>query len=122
MGWIRLMRRALWMSPSELARALGVAQSSLTRLEQSEIRGTISLQSLKGAAEVLGCDVVYALISRQPLDVAVRAQAKGVLDRAGHNQRAARRVAAGHLSQKSADRIMESRIQQLLRQPKFWSR
>ena len=110
------------MSPSELARALGVAQSSLTRLELSEIRGTISLQSLKRAAEMLGCDVVYAFVPRQPLDEMVREQAMSVLEQAGHNQRAAKRVAAGQLSQKSADRILESRIQQLLREPKFWSR
>jgi predicted DNA-binding mobile mystery protein A len=122
MGWIRLIRRALWMSPSELARALGVAQSSLTRLEQSEIHGTISLHSLKRAAEVLGCEVVYAFVPRQPLEEMVREQAMSVLEQAGHNQRAAKRVAAGQLSQKSADRIMESRIRQLLREPKFWSR
>jgi predicted DNA-binding mobile mystery protein A len=122
MGWIRLMRRALWMSPSELARALGVAQSSLTRLEQSEIRGTISLQSLKRAAEVLGCDVVYAFIPHQPLDVTVRAQALVLIEKSGQMQQLTRMISEGRLTPKSARRLLEGRTKRLLREPKFWSR
>jgi len=121
-GWIRVIRRALWMSPSELARALGVAQSSLTRLEQSEMNGTISLQSLKRAAGVLGCDVVYAFVPRQPLDVTVRAQALVVMENSGQMQQLTRMVSQGRFTPKTARRLLEGRTQRLLREPKFWSR
>jgi transcriptional regulator with XRE-family HTH domain len=110
------------MSPSELARALGVAQSSLTRLEQSEIRGTISLQSLKRAAEVLGCDVIYAFVPRQPLDVTVRAQALVLIEKSGQMQQLTRMISEGRLTPKSARRLLEGRTKRLLREPKFWSR
>ena len=75
-GWIRTIRTALGMPASELARRLGVTPSTISRLEASEIAGNINLDSLMRAAEALNCDVVYALVPRQPLKTAVQAQAR----------------------------------------------
>lgn len=41
--------------------------STLTRLELSEADDTISLATLRRAAEALGCELHYALVPRQPL-------------------------------------------------------
>lgn len=54
-------RERLNMSTSELAQRLGVSQSSVVRLEQSEASGGISLSSLQRAAQALGCDLEYTL-------------------------------------------------------------
>lgn len=121
-GWIRIIRWALWMSPSELARKLGVAQSTLTRLEESEMNGTISMQSLRRAANVLGCDVVYAFVPRQPLDVSVRAQALGIIERSWRMQQLTRMISQGRLTPKGARRTIEGHTQRMLREPKFWSK
>jgi predicted DNA-binding mobile mystery protein A len=75
-GWIRAIRDALGMSAAELATRMDVAQSTVARLESSERHGRIQLSSLERAADALGCDLVYALVPRRPLDELVEGQAK----------------------------------------------
>jgi len=54
-------RKHVGVTAAELAARLGITQSSVTRLEQSEARGAISIASLRKAAEVLGYELRYAL-------------------------------------------------------------
>lgn len=75
-GWIRAIRDALGMSAAELAARMGVGQSTVADIEASETAGTIKLDTLRRAADALGCDVVYFLVPRSSLDDAVRAQAR----------------------------------------------
>lgn len=75
-GWIKTIRTALGMPASELARRLGVTPSTISRLEASEIAGNINFESLTRAAEALNCDLVYALVPRQPIKKAVQEQAR----------------------------------------------
>ena len=73
-GWIRTIREALGMSATQLARRMGVAQPTVTKLEQSEAAGRIQLDSLRRVAAALDCDVVYALVPRRPLQEIVEAR------------------------------------------------
>lgn len=75
-GWIRAVRDALGMSAADLAARMHVAQSTVARLEASERDGRIQLNTLERAADALGCDLVYAVVPRQPLDELVEAQAQ----------------------------------------------
>ena len=50
------------LSTTQLAHRLGVQQSTVVRLEQSEKRGAVTLNSLRKAAEALGCELVYAFV------------------------------------------------------------
>lgn len=66
-GWIKAIRESLGMAAAHLATRLGVATSTVTRLETSEADDTISLGTLRRAAEALGCELQYALVPRQSL-------------------------------------------------------
>ena len=66
-GWINAIREALGMTATHLAHRLGVTTSTLTRLETSEADGTISLTTLRRAAEALDCELHYALVPKQSL-------------------------------------------------------
>ena len=55
------------MTATCLANRLGVATSTLTRLETSEADDTISLATLRRAAGALGCELQYALVPKQAL-------------------------------------------------------
>lgn len=57
----------LGMRGVDFARRLGVAPATAAALEKSEAIGTASLESLRKAAEVLDCDLVYALVPRGKL-------------------------------------------------------
>lgn len=66
-GWIKAVREGLGMAATHLAARLGVATSTVTRLETSEADDTISLGSLRRAAAALGCELHYALVPKQSL-------------------------------------------------------
>ncbi|UNK48336.1 mobile mystery protein A [Lysobacter sp. S4-A87] len=70
-GWIAAIREALGMSVQDFADRLGVTRATAAKLEANERRRTIQLDSLYRAADALGCEVVYALVPRQPLQEVV---------------------------------------------------
>ena len=56
------------MSLSDVAARLNVTDTTVMRLEASELKGTVQLHSLQRAAAALECDLVYMLVPRVPLD------------------------------------------------------
>ncbi|MBP6534089.1 MAG: helix-turn-helix domain-containing protein [Arenimonas sp.] len=73
-GWIRAIRQSLGMSLDGLAERLAVSRSSAARLESSEQRETLQLDTLRRAAEALGCELAYVLIPKRPLQEMVELQ------------------------------------------------
>ena len=69
------------MTTSQLARRLGVDQSRITKLERAEIEGSVTLRTLRQAAEGLGCTVVYSFVPTTSLEDMVRARADDIADR-----------------------------------------
>jgi predicted DNA-binding mobile mystery protein A len=74
-GWLKAIREALGMSATQLAKRLGVVTSTVTRLETSEADDTISLATLRRAAEALDCELRYVLVPRQSLADTLAARA-----------------------------------------------
>lgn len=77
-GWIRAVREALGMSAAALAGRLGITAGAVTRLEQSEAADRVRLDTLRRAADALGCDLVYLLVPRRPLVEVVHERARDV--------------------------------------------
>ncbi len=76
-GWVRAIAEALGMSTRQLATRIGIAQPSLMGLVKGEEEGTISLKTLRKAADALGCELSYVLIPRSgSLEKVVREQAE----------------------------------------------
>jgi predicted DNA-binding mobile mystery protein A len=117
-GWIRAIREALGMSAAVLAARLGITAGAVTRLEQSEAADRIQLDTLRRAADALGCDLVYLLVPRRPLDVVVRDRAREL---------ARRQIAAVEQTMRLEDQAtgmtsgMEKRfVEQLLERGGLW--
>lgn len=77
-GWIKAIREALGMPAAQLAKRLGLVPSTVLRLETSEADDTITLCSLRRAAEALGCELQYALVPRQSIAQTMESQANKV--------------------------------------------
>ena len=77
-GWIKSIRTALEMPLSEMARRLGVNSTPVLAAERNEVANTITLTQLKRMADVLDCDLVYALIPRKSLSEIVNEEAMKV--------------------------------------------
>src|SRR6204780_1240210 len=77
-GWVRAIREALGMSAAALAARLGTTAGAVIRLEQSEARDRIRLETLRRAADALGCDLIYVLVPRRPLTEVVEDRAREI--------------------------------------------
>ncbi len=77
-GWIKAIREALGMPAAHLAKMLGLVPSTVLRLETSEVDDTITLGSLRRAAEALDCELQYALVPRQSIAQTMESQANKV--------------------------------------------
>lgn len=73
-GWLRAIRQALGMTRNDMAGRLAITPSTVARIEASEQRATIQLDTLRRAAAALDCELVYALVPRQPLEQVVEQQ------------------------------------------------
>lgn len=84
-GWIAEIRKALMMTSVQLAKRLGIDQSTLSRLEKSEVKNTITLESLEKAANALNCELRYVFIPRKSLEKTWFAQAEQKLKKEDKN-------------------------------------
>jgi predicted DNA-binding mobile mystery protein A len=121
-GWLRAIRDALGMTTAQFGRRLGVSQPRIIELEQSEVSGGVTLNTLQRAAEALGCRFVYALVPEQPLEDTVRSRAQLI---------AARQLAAVEhtmrledqsvTSKKVSKELLQRRIEDLMLRPaRLW--
>lgn len=71
-GWIRAIREALGMPRHVLGQRMGVGAKRVQQMELGEASGRITMESLARAAAALDCEVVVALVPREPLASQVR--------------------------------------------------
>jgi predicted DNA-binding mobile mystery protein A len=121
-GWLRAIRNALGMTSAQLARRLGVSQPRIVELEQSEVSGKVTLNTLQRAAEALGCRLVYVLVPEKPLAETVRDRAELLAQRQQSDVEHTMRLEDQAVSSKTASRELRERlIEQLLRRPaRLW--
>jgi predicted DNA-binding mobile mystery protein A len=107
------------MTAEQLAKRLGIKQPSVVAMEQSEIKGSIELATLRRVAEALDCRLIYAVVPKTTLEHTVRERARSWARR--------RRAAVEHSmlleNQKVEERNFEARLDEIVREtnPKlFW--
>jgi predicted DNA-binding mobile mystery protein A len=121
-GWIRAVREALGMTTAQLAKRMDVRQPRIVELEKAEASGNITMRSLERAAEALGCQVVYALIPREPLTTTLEERALQVAERQlSAVEQTMRLEAQGVDDQAQRKRTLERLADDLLRRPaRLW--
>jgi len=117
-GWIRAIRTSLGLTAVALAKRLGVTPASVSDLENSEKSGTITLNSLRKVAAVMGCDVVYAIVPRTTLDDILKQRAdekaRSMLGRVDHSMK----LEAQAVEISKAHQQVQALAQSLLDNPK----
>lgn len=74
-GWIATIRSVIGMPQDVLGKRLRLPKQRISLLEKRERSGDIKLSQLRDAADALDCDLVYALVPREPLEALVRRRA-----------------------------------------------
>jgi len=64
-GWVYTIRTALKMSLKQFGERLGVSKQAAQKIEDREIEGSITLKSLKAAANALHMELVYYLVPKE---------------------------------------------------------
>lgn len=90
-GWLRAIRETLGMTYKDIADRMGVTQSTASGFEMREANDSITLGSLRRAAEAMNCCLVYAIVPETTLEQMARDQAARIVDerlaRVGHTMR-----------------------------------
>jgi len=121
-GWLRAIRDALGMTTAQLGKRLGVSQPRIVELEQSEVSGSVTLNTLQRAAEALGCRLVYSLVPNQPLADTVRERADLVAARQAGAVTQSMRLEDQEVTDKEvAEELHRRQVERLLRRPaRLW--
>jgi predicted DNA-binding mobile mystery protein A len=61
-GWVRAIRNALGMSTKQLAKRMRVSQQAVSQLENKELDDSVTIKTLRKAAEAMNCKLVYSFI------------------------------------------------------------
>jgi predicted DNA-binding mobile mystery protein A len=64
-GWIYPIRRAIRMKYRQMGERLGMSPQGAKQLEESEIKGTVSLRTMKAVAQAMDMDFVYGFVPRE---------------------------------------------------------
>ena len=122
-GWLRSIREALGMSGKQAGERMGVSQPRVVQLEKDELSGSVTLKTMRQAAEAMDCLFVYAMVPRISLDETIRQQARKVaenrLSRTSHTMLLEDQV----VSKDDREKMLDAKIEDLIRElPKdFWS-
>jgi len=119
-GWIRAVREALGMSGKQLAQRLNVSQPRISKLEQDELSGAVTLKTMRQAAEALDCVFVYAVVPRTSLEDIVRTQARKVaverMQRVSHSMLLEAQVLADEEQRAAMDAAVEELVREMPRE------
>ena len=74
-GWIATMRKALGMTGAQLARRRGITRAQVSKLERTELDGSVTLKTMQKMAEAMDCRFVYAIVPEKDVEAIIDAQA-----------------------------------------------
>jgi len=74
-GWLRMVRNAFGMSGTQLANRLGVTKARISKAEQAELTGGITLKSMQSMASAMNCRFVYALVPANEIEEIIKKRA-----------------------------------------------
>ena len=74
-GWLRMVRNAFGMSGTQLANRLGVTKARISKAEQAELTGGITLKSMRSMASAMNCRFVYALVPANEIEEIIKKRA-----------------------------------------------
>lgn len=85
-GWIHSIRSALNMSLQQLGKKMNMTSQGVKRIEEREASGSITLNSLREAAEALDMRLVYAIVPKyesieEHINVKAREKAERIIFR-----------------------------------------
>lgn len=91
-GWINTIRTTLNMTMAQLGIKLKVTKQGVKKIEESEAKGSISINSLKEAGDALDLKLVYGFVPKDQtidnlIDIKAQALARKIVLRTNQNMK-----------------------------------
>jgi len=91
-GWINTIRTTLNMTMAQLGIKLNVTKQGVKKIEESEAKGSISINSLKEAGDALDLKLVYGFVPKDQtidnlIDIKAQALARKIVLRTNQNMK-----------------------------------
>ncbi len=113
-GWVRAIRDAIGMTGEQLANRLNVNKQRVSRIEQDERLGNITLKTLRGVADALDCIFVYGFVPRGSLEQTVRNRAESVARKRMARSNQMMRLEKQELSEEEKEKAMKDMIRDII--------
>ena len=115
-GWLHSIRTALGMSLRQLGERLELTAQSVREIEEREANGSITLRSLRQAANALDLDLVYVLLPREgSLGETVEKRAEQVARSIVSRTSASMELEAQEVSAERIEKAIRSKAEELIR-------
>lgn len=75
-GWLYTARNALCMSAAQLARRLNVTRAYISKIEKSELSGSLTIKTMQRIAEGMECRFVYTIVPKESVEDILTERAK----------------------------------------------
>jgi predicted DNA-binding mobile mystery protein A len=113
-GWIRAIRDTLGMTGEQLAKRLGVNQQRVARIEQDEVLGKVTLNTMQNAAEAMDCVFVYGVVARDDIEQIVKKQAEVVAQKRMARSNQMMRLEKQELSEIEKSKAMQDLVDEIV--------
>ena len=113
-GWIRAIRDTLGMTGVQLAKRLKVNQQRVARIEQDEVLGKVTLNTMQNTAEAMGCVFVYGVVPRDSLEQIVKSHAEKVAKKNMTRSNQMMRLEKQELSDSEKTKAMQAIIDEIV--------
>ena len=113
-GWIRAIRDTVGMTGGQLAKRLKVNQQRVARIEQDEVLGKVTLNTMQNVAEAMDCVFVYGVVARNSLEQIVRGQAELVAKKRMVRSNQMMRLEKQELSEAEKVKAMQTLIDEIV--------
>lgn len=121
-GWVRSIRKALGMTTEQLANRLGLHGGRIVQLEHAEVQDAVTLRTLRAAAEVMDCELVYAIVPKHSLEDTLKAKAFKLaaeqVKRVGHSMALEDQAIEEQLQKEQIEQLAEELLEGSLK--KLW--
>jgi len=114
-GWIRAIRDSLGINARQLADRLGVSKSRITRIEQDELNGSLTIKTMRRLADTLDCVFVYGFVPRTTLDETIKKQVVHVVKKRMSRVSHTMVLEDQELSDSEKQKVFDSAVDDLLR-------
>lgn len=121
-GWIRAYRDALGMTAAQLGSRMGISQPAVTRLEQSEVDGTISVESLQRAAQAMDATAHSVFLPNSTLEDTVLRRAREVAIRDLEGVDRSMRLEDQAVDRGAAERLLREHIDEVIDSRRLWAK